>query len=162
MKSDGPEIEVISRNFDLTVRRRWSAQLTRKEPPLLELTGIFQFDVKHKDLGLIRKGTLSHEFYWTDRWYNVFRFHEPSGDLRNFYCNINMPPVFSRNELVYVDLDIDVVVWPDGTLAVLDEDEFEVNSRKFGYPDELHANVDRALNGLLELITKKEFPFHNR
>ena len=159
MRPDGSEILVISRNFDLSIRRTWVAQLVRDEPPLIELSGTFEFDVDHEYLGRISRGTLSHEYYWLDRWYNVFRFHEPAGELRNYYCNINMPPGFARNELDYVDLDIDVVVWPDGAHVLLDEDEFDVNAEKFCYPDEVRINADRAVESLLHLINRKEFPF---
>ncbi|HEY2866232.1 MAG TPA: DUF402 domain-containing protein, partial [Pyrinomonadaceae bacterium] len=106
------EVLVISRSYDLTVRRSWKAQLTGSAPPLVELVGEFDRDVEHPDLGLIAQGTVSYEYYWLDRWYNVFRFNEPDGKFRNYYCNINMPPRFEDGVLDYVDLDIDVVVWP--------------------------------------------------
>jgi hypothetical protein len=51
---------------------------------MIELTGEFAEDVEHSNLGQIKNGTVSHEYFWLDRWYNVFRFHEPDGTLRNF------------------------------------------------------------------------------
>jgi protein associated with RNAse G/E len=155
----GDEVLVISRSYDLSVRRSWKARLTRSERPLLELVGEFDRDVEHADLGLVARGTVSYEYYWLDRWYNVFRFHEPDGTFRNYYCNINMPPRFEDGVLDYVDLDIDVLVWPDGRQDVLDRADFDASAKKFDFTDDLKGRVDRALNEMLDLIGRREFPF---
>ena len=125
----------------------------------MELVGEFDRDVEHADLGLVARGTVSYEYYWLDRWYNVFRFHEPDGTFRNYYCNINMPPRFEDGVLDYVDLDIDVLVWPDGRQDVLDRADFDASAKKFDFTDDLKARVDRALNEMLDLIGRHEFPF---
>ena len=88
---------------------------------------------------------MSYEFYWLDRWYNVFRFHEPDGQLRNYYCNISLPPRFESSLLEYVDLDIDLLVWPDGNVEVLDREEFQANVARFNYPAEVLTKVDETL-----------------
>src|SRR5262245_40439693 len=116
-------ITVISRAYDLTIRRTWNAKLVRDEPPLIELVGEFNRDVEHPNLGFIECGTVSYEYYWLDRWYNVFRFQTPNGELRNYYCNINLPPKFEDGVLDYIDLDIDLLLWPDGKFEVLDRED---------------------------------------
>ena len=115
--------------------------------------------MSHSDLGFIRRGTVSYEYYWLDRWYNVFRFHEPEGDLRNYYCNINMPPVFENGVLDYVDLDLDVLVQPDFSYKILDREDFERNAERFGYTDEIRGKVDAAMDEVIRLIENREFPF---
>jgi protein associated with RNAse G/E len=110
---------------------------------------------------VIEAGTVSREYFWLDRWYNVFRFERSNGDLRNFYCNINLPPKFSGTELDYIDLDIDLIVWPDGRVVTLDEDEFEQNAAKFGYPTEIREHTFNTLGELRALIARREFPFNS-
>lgn len=153
-------ITINSRKFDGAVNRSWKCDLAERNGSLLVFIGIFDLEVKHADLGIIRRGTVSYEYYWLDRWYNVFRFHEPDGEFRNYYCNINIPPRFQDGILDYVDLDIDVLVWPDGSFKILDRDEFEVNSIKFQYPAELREASERALNEVLHLIETSQFPFN--
>jgi len=126
---------------------------------LLVFAGEFDSDVDHPDLGLIRRGTISYEYYWLDRWYNVFRFHEPCGRLRNYYCNINMPPSYKSCVLDYIDLDVDVVVWEDFSYKVLDMDEYETSAALFGYPGHVTSQVNNALAELVVLIETREFPF---
>ena len=126
---------------------------------LLTFVGVFEKEIRHQHLGVIRRGTISYEFYWLDKGYNVFRFHEPDGVLRNFYCNLNLLPDFANGVLDYVDLDIDVLVWKDFSIQILDEKEFEANARLFGYSKKLRERVEQSLNTILTLIEKKSFPF---
>ena len=152
-------VTVNSRKFDGKIHRSWKAEFIGRKDSLLTFVGEFESEVKHSHLGVIRRGTMSYEFYWLERWYNIFRFHEPNGDLRNFYCNINMPPTFEKGILDYVDLDIDVLVWKDYSFEILDLDEFEENSIKFKYSLEIHDKVQKALEELKRMIEKKSFPF---
>lgn len=154
-----PEVLVQSCKFDGRVHRDWPARLAEWRGPLLVLEGVFAAEVRHPLLGRIRAGTLSTEYYWTDRWYSVFRFREPSGALRNYYCNVNLPASFDGRTLRFVDLDIDVLVAPDFTYRVLDEDEFLVHAARFDYPAEVRERVPRALGELLALINRRDFPF---
>lgn len=151
-------ITVNSRKIDGTVRRSWTCELVERSDSLLIFVGKFDSEVRHPELGHITAGTLSYEYYWLDRWYSIFRFHEPSGSFRNFYCNLNMPPVFADGVLDYVDLDIDVVVWPDLSYKVLDRDDYEINSRLLGYGDEVKEKVEATLKELLELIEARDLP----
>jgi protein associated with RNAse G/E len=152
-------ITVNSRKFDGSIRRTWTCRLIEQKGPLLVFEGVFDSDVRHNDLGFIRRGTISYEYYWLDRWYNVFRFHEPEGELRNYYCNINMPPIFVDGVLDYVDLDLDVLVWKDFSYEILDREEFEENAAKYGYSEELRNKVEASLKEITELIDTRSFPF---
>jgi protein associated with RNAse G/E len=105
-------------------------------------------------------GTTSVEYYWLNRWYNIFRFSEPNGKLRNYYCNINVPPTFDGQLLSYLDLDMDILVEVDFSYRVLDLEEFEQNAARYGYSNEVRENADRALSELITLIESRGFPFN--
>ena len=152
-------ITINSRKFDGSVQRSWECEFVERSGDLLTFYGEFQLDVEHPDLGFIRRGTGSYEYYWLHRWYNIFRFHEPDNRLRNFYCNINIPPTFGHGILDYVDLDIDVLVNADLSYKVLDVDDFERNSLLFGYTKEIEKQVDKSLHEVIGLIEGRAFPF---
>lgn len=124
------------------------------------LDAVFDEDIEHELLGTISSGTISTEYYWLDRWYNVFRFSDSNRTFRNFYCNINQPPSFDGRVLSYIDLDIDVLVAPDFTYKILDVDDFEVNTKRYAYPDAVQANARQALAELISLIEARAFPFN--
>jgi len=143
----------------MKIRRTWMCELLQHTGELIEAVGVFDLDVEHPGLGSISRGTVSHEFYWPEKWYNVFRFHEPDGIFRNFYCNISMPPTFSDGVLDYVDLDIDVVIWADLRYEVLDRDDFERNGSKYRYPPDIVKKVHDSLDELTDEIANRQFPF---
>ena len=155
----GSEVTVNSREYDLTIRRSWTARLLENHGDLLVLVGEFDRAVDHTDLGHIAAGTISYEYYWLDRWYNVFKFHEPGGSLRNWYCNVSMPPTFADGVLDYVDLDIDILIWPGKEPIILDEEEFIENANRFSYSPDLIKNAASALEELKNIIRNREFPF---
>ena len=155
----GQVVRVDSLKFDGRLHRSWPARLVRRDAALLVLEGAFETEVRHALLGTIPAGTLSTEFYWTDRWHSVFRFRDPSGALRCYYCNVNRPAEFGDGVLSFVDLDIDVLVAPDLSYTVLDEDEFEAHAARFGYDETLRARVREALAELLRMIETRAFPF---
>jgi protein associated with RNAse G/E len=85
------------------------------------------------------------EYYYTDRWYNIFVIHDrEDGTVKGWYCNIGKPAVIEDSIVSYVDLALDLWVSTDGTQAILDEDEFE----QLKISDELRS---KALDGLVEL-----------
>jgi protein associated with RNAse G/E len=157
---DGSEILVSVLKYDGLEHRRWPARIAKIDGPLLVLHAVFEDEIEHDLLGTISSGTLSTEYYWLDRWYNVFRFSDPQHELKNYYCNVNQPPSFDGCVLSYIDLDIDVLVAPDLTYKVLDVEDFEENARRYAYPEGVQANARRALDELTELIESRAFPFN--
>jgi len=146
--------------YDGLEHRRWPARIARIEGPLLVLDAVFEDEIEHDLLGTIASGTISTEYYWLDRWYNVFRFSDPDRRLKNYYCNVNQPPSFDGRVLRYIDLDIDVLVAPDLTYKILDVEDFEENARRYAYPVEVQANARRAVDELTALIESGAFPFN--
>ncbi len=160
MTNQNKLITINSYKFDGKIHRSWKAKLIEQKNSLLIFVGEFEQEVKHPHLGVIRRGTISYEFYWLDLWYNVFRFHEPDGNLRNYYCNVNLPPKFENGVLDYIDLDIDVLVWKDFAYQILDLDEFEENAKIFNYSEDLIKKAKDNLAKLLRLIENRRFPFN--
>ncbi|HEY9404199.1 MAG TPA: DUF402 domain-containing protein [Pyrinomonadaceae bacterium] len=152
-------VTVEARKFDGRLHRTWQARLLAQEDSLIIVEGVFEEEIRHPQLGLIAPGTHSTEYYWKDRWYSIFRFREPTGELRNYYCNINLPAVFDGSVLTFIDLDIDVLVTPDFTRHILDEDEFAANAARYLYPAEVLDTVPRAFAELIGRIERRDYPF---
>jgi hypothetical protein len=124
---------------------RYAGTLLRRDPHSLTIEA--RFDSPNRDLpGLsLRVGDRFVETHYADRWYNVFAVYDgSSGAMKGWYCNITRPARIDGSIVSAEDLALDLIVRPDGTQLVLDEDEFEAQ--------ELSA-ADRAsaLAGLEEL-----------
>ena len=76
---------------------------------------------------LLGQGDRFVEIFYNDRMYNIFEMHDRLDDhLKGWYCNVCRPAEFRPGEIAYVDLSLDLLVYPDGTQLVLDEDEFAI------------------------------------
>ena len=153
------QITVRVLKYDGTEYRRWNATLARQDEALIVLDAEFEDDVEHRLLGHIRRGTRTIEYYWADRWYNIFRFLESDGATKLYYCNVNMPPKISGGILSYIDLDIDVLVQPDFSHQVLDLEEFTANAERYSYPEHVRVQTHKAVDELISMIETRQFPF---
>ena len=153
------QVTVRVLKYDGTEYRRWNARLSQNNSSLLVLDAEFEYDVQHDLLGAIPGGTRTIEYYWLNRWYNIFRFMKDDNTTRLYYCNINMPPSLKDNVLTYIDLDIDVLVQPDFSYQVLDLDEFEENAQRYGYSEEVKSKARAAVDELVFMVESRQFPF---
>ena len=159
MESTAAPITVRVLKHNGAEHRRWNATLSRREGDLIVLDAEFDVDVSHESLGEIKRTTKTVEYYWFNRWYNVFRFLKDDGSTRLWYCNINTPPELNGGTLTYIDLDIDILVQPDFSFQVLDEDEFETNAGLYGYSPEEKISARSAVDELIGMIEQHHFPF---
>jgi uncharacterized protein DUF402 len=67
-------------------------------------------------------GTLTVAYYWIDRPYNVYHWIAPSGETLGYYFNLSGPVQIGRDRVEWEDLEVDVLITPDGRVQVLDED----------------------------------------
>src|ERR1051326_1333804 len=157
MPAERKTVQVLK--YDGTEYRRWHARIAQQNGSLIVLDAEFDVDVSHHLLGEIKRGTRTVEYYWLDRWYNVFRFLNDDGTTRLFYCNINTPPTLKDKVLSYVDLDIDVLVLSDFSYQILDLDEFEQHARLFSYAPEVRESAQNALTEIISRIESHQLPF---
>jgi protein associated with RNAse G/E len=159
-KVTAPEqITVRVLKYDGTEYRRWVATIARQEDSMIVLDAEFEYDVQHHLLGEIPRGTRTIEYYWLDRWYNVFRFLETDAATRLYYCNLSMPPTISGSILTYIDLDIDILVRPDFSYQILDLEEFAANAARYGYSEQVKTQAQEALDELISMIKARHVPF---
>ena len=114
-----------------------------------------------KDLGytLFEPGDQFIEYYYTDRWFNIFDISSAGGTRKGWYCNIAEPAHIHNEQIEQVDLLLDVWVNPKGAPLVLDEDEFESDTT---LNDEQRRGAQRALQDLLQMIAAQTEPFSYR
>jgi protein associated with RNAse G/E len=111
-----------------------------------------------KDLGYTRfePGDRFIEYYYTNRWFNIFEISNASGERKGWYCNIAEPACIYDDHVEQIDLLLDVWVDPKGTALLLDEDEFEADTT---LNDEQRKGARQGLHDLLQMIAAQTEPF---
>jgi uncharacterized protein len=119
------EIIVSKRNEHNQETWRYEARLLEHKNGCIVLEAIFDREDTNLHGMLLTKGDRFIETYYTHRWYNIFEIHAKEDNrLRGWYCNIGRPAEFDGQVLSYIDLALDLLVFPDGRQVILDEDEF--------------------------------------
>jgi len=95
------------------------------------------------------------EYFYSDRWYNIFEIRASNGRLKGWYCNITRPAHIGEETVVAEDLALDLWVAPDRSTKVLDADEFAELSLA---PRERRA-AQQALAELQAMVTEGVSPF---
>ena len=138
-------IKVQKRNLGGEVVYEYEGELLHQAENSVTLEALFTRDDLPIMGVVLKKDDRFVEYYYSDRWYNIFEIHDRDDDsLKGWYCNIGMPAVIEDGIVSYVDLALDLWVSTSGDQTVLDDDEFE----SLGLSEELRAS---ALNGLEEL-----------
>lgn len=95
----------------------------------------------------------------TTRWNNIAAVYESDGRFRFWYCDVAMPCTLDGDVLSYVDLDLDLIAYADGTYRVDDEDEFIAHQELYQYPPEIVARARVELDAMIAAHAAKQFPF---
>jgi protein associated with RNAse G/E len=151
-------VQVVSTKYDGTPRETYEAGRLESNGELVQLVvhrGTLVWGDKLQRW--VDMDTDAVDTYLSDRWYNVY--HYGSSAPHPWYCNIAMPATFDGAKLRWVDLEIDVSCHPDGSIVVLNEDEFEVNRVEMAYPEHVAERALTALDEVPGLARKGLFPF---
>ena len=96
-------------------------------------------------------------FFFKDRWFNVI------GQLKDygiyFYCNIATPALIDNKIIKYIDYDLDLRVFPNGSFKILDRMEYKYHKRQMHYSSRLDFILKYELGNLIDMVRVREMPF---
>ncbi len=106
------------------------------------------------------KKTLHHGYscYFLERGYKVSKFYDHDGSLISWYCDIvSLTRDESENAYIFTDLLVDVIVYPDGFVRVVDLDELADAFRDEKITPQQLQTALRHLDKLLGVIYSGHF-----
>ena len=96
------------------------------------------------------------ETYYRHKWFSIWEVRSwRTGRTKGWYCNVCRPIELDHGELRFVDMELDLFVYPDGRYLILDEDDLE-------QADVTEADRESARHGLaeaLDLVLSRQSPF---
>ena len=97
-------------------------------------------------------------YFFKNRWFNIISQNKSDGIY--YYCNMASPYILEDNTIKYIDYDLDLRVFADGTYKVLDRSEYKYHKEKMHYSDDLDRILKEELKELIEMSKKKEGAFN--
>lgn len=96
--------------------------------------------------------------YYMNRGYKVSKMYSSEDEIVYWYCDIvNTVKNENKNEIVFEDLLLDVIVYEDGRVTVVDADELADALESKIISQDYAIMALRNMNALLEIINKGEF-----
>lgn len=96
-------------------------------------------------------------FFNKKDWYNVIGMLKEVGIV--FYTNIASPTLIDQNIAKYIDYDLDVKRFSDGSIKYLDKNEYLRNIDNYQYSDKLSKIVEYKQKQVVTMMNNKTFPF---
>ena len=97
-------------------------------------------------------------FFYPNKWFNIITMIRKNGIF--YYCNLASPSLYDGEAIKNIDYDLDVKLYPDGTIQILDEDEYQDHSKIMGYSDELKLIIEKSMEELIQMMKDKRDPFN--
>lgn len=149
-------ITVVKRDASGQVRARYEGEVLARTATSVIIQA--QWTSPTRDLGYTRfePGDRFIEYYYSDRWFNIFAIASPSGARKGWYCNVAEPAHIFTERVEQVDLYLDVWVNPTGAIRVLDEDEF---ASATALSESQRQGARQGLQALLQMIAARQEMF---
>jgi len=151
-------IDIISYKHDGELHRVWKSVFKIFESEKLVVLVNNKVDVIDGDGRKWKTREPAICYFFKDFWFNVICMIR--GAEIYYYCNLSSPFAEDNEGLKYIDYDLDVKVFPDGEIILLDRDEYDFNKKDMDYPREITEIIKYNLNILLELIKTNKDPFN--
>ena len=97
-------------------------------------------------------------FFYKNEWFNILAQLKKYGLF--YYCNIASPYVLDGKIIKYIDYDLDLRIFPDGTFKVLDKNEYKYHKVIMKYSEDIETIVQDSLNKLIKMKENNVFPFN--
>jgi len=155
------KIKLISKKYDGSLRDESDALVVAQNEEtivLLQRQGTLEYSHRKQRWETVPDGLLL--IFFTNRWYNVWHIADQRSHFNRIYANIALPARWiDDTTLEWIDLDLDIRVHMDGSIVLLDEDEFLENQHRMGYPSAVVAQAQAAAQEALALCAQALYPF---
>ena len=75
--------------------------------------------------------------------------------------NITSPFILDGGAVKYIDYDLDLRVFPDGSFKILDRGEYNYHKAQMHYSNDLDKILKTELSNLIDMVRRKEWPFQH-
>lgn len=96
--------------------------------------------------------------FFKNSWYNVIARFRKDGLF--YKVDIGSPFILEDNVVKFIDYDLDLKVFPNGSFRVLDKNEYKFHKRIMKYSDDLDIVLKHQLSEVINLKKNNESLFN--
>ena len=119
----GDIFNIHSYKHDHKIHRSWDQAIYIDQTKDYAIFGNYKTLVTESDGRTWRTREPAIMYFSKDNWFNIIGQIKSTGIY--YYCNIASPYIIENNTIKYIDYDLDLRVFPDGSFKVLDRGEYQ-------------------------------------
>ncbi len=154
----GDHLNIHSYKHDSKIHRSWDEATFLEENEEYMIFGNYKTLVIESDGRTWKTKEPAIMFFSKKNWFNIIGQIKPNGIY--YYCNIASPFVIEESTIKYIDYDLDLRVFPDGSFKILDRGEYQYHKKKMNYSEDLDKILKSELTELINKVRNKEIPFN--
>ena len=156
----GDKLQIHCYKHDGSLHRKWDEAVVLDILPDYIVFGNNKTQVTEAEGNVWKTKEPAIMYFFKDKWFNVIAQLKKDGIY--YYCNIASPFIIEEGTIKYIDYDLDLRIFPDGTFRVLDKGEYEYHKEKMHYSNEIDKIVNTELNNLIAMYMDKIGPFDEK
>ena len=153
----GDKLEIHCYKHDASLHRQWDEAVILDIKEDYIVFGNNKTNVIDSDGKVWKTREPAIMFFFKNRWFNII------GQLKEYgiyyYCNIATPFLIDENVIKYIDYDLDLRVYPNGSFKILDRGEYKYHKKQMNYSKRLDFILRYELGNLIDMVRVKESPF---
>ncbi len=157
-KEKGKKLQIHSYKHNGSIHRSWDEAVYLDENEEYMIFGNYRTLVTESDGRTWHTKEPAIIYFSKKNWFNIIGQIKPNGIY--YYCNIASPFVIEEDTIKYIDYDLDLRVFADGSFKILDRGEYQYHKRIMNYSGDIDMILKRELNSLIDKVRKKEEPFN--
>ena len=154
----GDHLNIHSYKHDSKIHRSWEEATYLNEDEEYMVFGNYKTLVIESDGRTWHTKEPAIMFFSKKHWFNIIGQLKKTGIY--YYCNIASPFIIEKNTIKYIDYDLDLRVFPDGSFKVLDRGEYNYHKKIMNYSDDIDKILKQELTILINKVREKEYPFN--
>lgn len=99
-------------------------------------------------------------YFFKKSWYNVIVQFKKKGIY--YYCNVASPFIIEEGTIKYIDYDLDLRIFSDGSYKILDTYEYKKHKKLMNYSEELDYSINIGLKEIINRYKNKDLVFNNK
>ena len=153
----GDRFIIHSYKHDGTIHRSWDEAILLEVNDNYLVFGNNKTKVIESDGRSWRTKEPAVMFFYKKKWYNIIGQMKKNGIY--YYCNMASPFIIENKTIKYIDYDLDLRVFPNGSFKILDRMEYKYHKKQMHYSNRLDFILKYELGNLIDMVRVREMPF---
>lgn len=153
----GKRYEIHSYKHDGSIHRAWDEAILLEINDEYLIFGNERTKVIESDGRTWRTKEPAILYFFKDKWFNIIVQYKKNGIY--YYCNMASPFIIEDDTIKYIDYDLDLRVFPDGSFKVLDRGEYKYHKQLMNYSEDIDYILKQELTTLINMVRNKELAF---